>query len=151
MTGSPIGGALRQIHQLFVEGTVAGLPDGQLLDRFLARGDGAAFAALVERHGPMVLGICRSVLRNPDDAEDAFQATFLVQVCKGWSIRGQETLGGWLRQVAHRVAIQAGEEAIGRRARERRAGRCRDGERRDAEGPDDWRQVLHEELARLSE
>ena len=65
MTGSPMGGALRQIHHLFVEGTVAGLPDGQLLERFLARGDEAAFAALVERHGPMVLGICRSVLRDP--------------------------------------------------------------------------------------
>ena len=134
MAGSPIGGALRQIHHLFVEGTVAGLPDGQLLERFLAGGDEAAFAALVERHGPMVLGTCRSVLRNPDDAEDAFQATFLVLVCKGRSIRGQEALGGWLRQVAHRVAIQAGADAVRRRARERRAGLCRAGGRRDNEG-----------------
>ncbi len=118
MTGSPIGGALRQMHHLFVEGTAAGLPDGQLLERFLARGDGAAFAALVQRHGPMVLGICHSILRNPADAEDAFQATFLVLVCKGRSIRGQESLGGWLRQVAHRVAVQAGADAVRRRARE---------------------------------
>ena len=72
----------------------------------------------------MVLGVCRSVLRNPDDAEDAFQATFLVLVCKGRSIRGQESLGGWLRQVAHRVAIQAGADDVRRRARERRAGAC---------------------------
>jgi RNA polymerase sigma factor (sigma-70 family) len=151
MMGSPIGGALRQIHHLFVEGTVAGLPDGQILERFLTGGDSTAFAALVERHGPMVLGTCRSVLRNPDDAEDAFQATFLVLVCKGRSIRGQDSLGGWLRQVAHRVAVQAGADAVRRQARERRAGLGRDGERRHDEGTDDWRQVLHEELARLSE
>ena len=151
MTGSPIGGALRQIHHLFVAGTEAGLPDGQLLERFLLRGDEAAFAALVERHGPMVLGICRSVLRNPDDAEDAFQATFLVLACKGRSIRGEDAIGGWLRQVAHRIAVQAGADAVRRRARERRAGAGRDDGRRDDGLPEDWRQVLHEELATLSE
>ncbi len=151
MAGSPIGGALREIYHLFAEGTAAGLADVQLLERFLARGDNAAFAALVQRHGPMVLGVCRSVLRNPADAEDAFQATFLVLVGKGRTIRGQESLGGWLRQVAHRVAVQAGADAVRRRVRERRAGACRDLERRRDEGTDDWRQVVHEELARLSE
>jgi RNA polymerase sigma factor (sigma-70 family) len=151
MAGAPIGGAWRGIHHLLVEGTAAGLPDGQLLERFVAGGDGAAFAALVERHGPMVLAVCRSVLRNADDAEDAFQATFLVLACKGRSIRGEAALGGWLRQVAHRVAVQAGADAARRRARERRAGAARD-EMRPGDDPlEDWRQVLHEELARLSD
>ncbi len=119
MAGVPMGGAIRQIHRLFVEGIVAGLADCELLDRFLTSGDEAAFAALVERHGPMVLGTCRAVLRDPDDAEDAFQATFLVLVCKARSIRGRGALGGWLHQVAHRIAIQAATEATRKRKRER--------------------------------
>ena len=139
MAGARMGGALRQIHHLFVEGTVAGLPDDQLLERFLARGDGAAFAALVERHGPMVLGTCRSVLRHPEGVEDAFQATFLVLVCKAPSIRGQAALGSWLRQVAHRVAVRAGVESARRRACERRAGAGRAADPHRAEPDDDWR------------
>jgi RNA polymerase sigma factor (sigma-70 family) len=142
---------LGQIHQLFVEGTAAGLPDGQLLERFLTRGDGAAFAAMVHRYGPMVLGTCRSVLRHPEDVEDAFQATFLVLICKGRSIRGQGALGGWLRRVAHRVAVQAGAEAARRRARERRADAYRAADPQHAGPDDDWRLALHEELARLSD
>jgi RNA polymerase sigma factor (sigma-70 family) len=146
-----MGGAVRRIHHLLAEGTMAGLPDGQLLERFLARGDGAAFAALVERHGPMVLGICRSVLRHPDDAEDAFQATFLVLVCKGRSIRGAEALGGWLRQVAHRIAVQAGADADRRRARERRTVAVRAAALHRDVPEDDRRRILHEELDRLSD
>ena len=76
-----------------VEGTVSGLPDDQLLDRFLATRDGAAFEALMARHGPMVLKVCRAVLRNPSDAEDAFQATFLVLVKKARTLRGRANLG----------------------------------------------------------
>ena len=73
----------RQIQSLFAAGTLSGLSDRELLDRFLARGDTVAemaFAVLVERHGPMVLGVCRRILGDPHDAEDAFQATFLVLV-----------------------------------------------------------------------
>jgi RNA polymerase sigma factor (sigma-70 family) len=151
MAGAPMGGALRQIHRLFVDGTVAGLPDGQLLDQFLARGDESAFAALVERHGPMVLGTCRAVLRNPDDAEDAFQATFLVLVCKARSIRGRDALGGWLHQVAHRIAIQAGAEAARKRHRERLLGPLTVTDDHTPESDEEWRAVLHEEVARLSD
>ncbi len=154
MTSLPTGGggALREMHHLFAEGTATALPDGQLLERFLTRGDDAAFRALVRRHGRMVLGVCRSVLRNPADAEDAFQATFLVLVSKGRSIRGHEALGGWLRQVAHRVAVQAGADAVRRRARERRAADAsRLAETTHGAGLDDWREILHEELAGLSE
>ncbi len=151
MAGARMGSALRQVHRLLAEGTMAGFSDGQLLDRFLTKGDEAAFAALVGRHGPKVLGACRVVLGDPDDVEDAFQATFLVLVCRARSIRGQEALGSWLRQVAHRVAVRAGTDAARRRACERRAGAVRAGELRQAESDDDWRPILHEELARLSD
>src|SRR6187399_3235763 len=70
--------------------------DGHLLECFIDRRDGTAFAALVGRHGPMVLGVCRRVLGNVHDAEDAFQATFLVFVRKAASVRPRETVGPWL-------------------------------------------------------
>ena len=85
------GPAGRTIRALFTAGTVGGLSDRQLIERFTSRdGDGAelAFAGLVERHGPMVLRVCRSVLRDAHDAEDAFQATFLILALKAGSIRG---------------------------------------------------------------
>src|SRR4051812_28197189 len=101
------GVALGQLNRLFAEGVVAGLTDAQLLERFLARGDAGAFEALVGRHGPMVLGVCRAILRDKHDAEDAFQATFLVLVKNGGAIRGRDALAGWLHRVAHRVASRA--------------------------------------------
>ena len=113
-----MGAALCHINRLFSEGTVSGLHDDQLLDRFLATRDGAAFEALMARHGPIVLRICRGVLRNPSDAEDAFQATFLVLVKKARTLRGRANLGGWLHLVAYRVAIQANAAAARRRAGE---------------------------------
>ena len=89
-----LGAALRQINRLFAEGVVAGLSDAQLLERFLAHGDAGAFEALVARHGPMVLSVCRGILRDPNDAEDAFQATFLVLVKKAGTIRGRRRRWG---------------------------------------------------------
>ena len=86
----------RQIQSLFAAGTLSGLSDRELLDRFLARGDTVAemaFAVLVERHGPMVLGVCRRILGDPHDAEDAFQATFLVLVKRAHSVRVDGSLG----------------------------------------------------------
>jgi RNA polymerase sigma factor (sigma-70 family) len=146
-----MGMALRQIQNLFDEGTLASLPDGELLERFLFGGDEAAFTALVERHGPMVLGVCRAVLGDASAADDAFQATFLVLVCKARSIRGRGALAGWLYQVAHRTAVQAGVEATRRRTRERIAGRLRATDGHPVEPDDEWREVLHDELARLSD
>ncbi len=152
MAGVRLGAALRQIHGLFEDGTVAGLTDGQLLDRYLTRRDESAFAALVVRHGPMVLGVCHAVLHGSPEVEDAFQATFLVLIRKAASIRGRDAVGGWLYRVAHRVAVEAGRDRARRDRRERAAGDPPDlvavGE---SFADDDWRIPLHEELARLPE
>ena len=97
----------RYVRMLWSVGTVGGLTDGQLLERFTAQGREApelAFATLVERHGPMVFRVCRSVLRDPDEAHDAFQATFLVLVRRASSLWVRDSLGPWLHQVAYRVA-----------------------------------------------
>jgi RNA polymerase sigma factor (sigma-70 family) len=96
-----------QLRRLFTGGTVAGLGEVALLERFITRRDPAAFEALVARHGPMVLGICRRLLREPHDIEDAFQATFLVLVRRAGSLRRREALGPWLYGVAYRVAMRA--------------------------------------------
>src|SRR5204862_4327679 len=95
--------------------------DAQLLARYVAQRDEAAFAALVRRHGPLVLGVCRRVLRDAHAADDAFQATFLLLVRKARSLARPERLGCWLHGVACRVAARARVEAARRRARESKA------------------------------
>src|SRR5260370_23626133 len=85
----------------------AGLTDGQLLGRFIEQRDEAAVAVLVRRHGPMVWGVCRRILRTHHDAEDAFQATFLVLIRKAGSVRKREIVGNWLDGVAHQTARNA--------------------------------------------
>jgi RNA polymerase sigma-70 factor (ECF subfamily) len=94
------------------------LSDAVLLERFLKRREEAAFATLVARHGPLVEGICRRVLRNDHDVEDVYQATFFVLARKASCIPWQESVGGWLRTVAHRLALHARAELIRRRSRE---------------------------------
>jgi polysaccharide export outer membrane protein len=102
--------ALRQIRTLFGLGRVGDLTDGELLEWFqIHRAEAeAAFEELVGRHGSMVLDVCRRVLRDPHDAEDAFQATFLILVRRAGSVRDRDALGGWLHRVALRVR-HAGE------------------------------------------
>src|SRR6516164_632310 len=95
-----------------------GATDGNLLDLYVRQKDEAAFEALVRRHGPMVLGVCRRILGNGPDAEDAFQATFLVLVRKAASIRPAGMVGNWLYGVAHRTALEARRSAAKRRAKE---------------------------------
>lgn len=94
-----------------------GSTEGELLDRFVRRRDGAAFEELVIRHGPMVLSVCRQILRDPNDVDDAFQATFLILVRKAGTLRQCELLGNWLYGVAYRVAIRARSQAGQRFAR----------------------------------
>jgi RNA polymerase sigma factor (sigma-70 family) len=123
-----------------------GPTDGQLVQRYLDDGDGAAFAALVRRHGPMVLGVCRRVLRHEQDAEDAFQATFLVLARKAASVVPAEAVGHWLYGVAYRAAQKAREAAARRRARERLA---RPRQPEECPVPDERREDLDREIARL--
>ena len=94
--------------------------DGQLLERFAANQDPGAFALLIERHGPMVLGVCRRVLNHEQEAEDAFQATFLVLVRRAGSLERPELLGNWLYGVAYRTAHKARARLARRRHHERR-------------------------------
>ena len=100
-------GFIHAIHTLFEVGTLGGQSDGQLLEQFAARKSEAAFAALVARHGPMVLSVCESLLGDAHDAEDAFQAAFLILAKKARSIRDPDLLGNWLYGVARRTAQKA--------------------------------------------
>jgi RNA polymerase sigma factor (sigma-70 family) len=92
--------------------------DGQLLELFVCHRDAAAFETLLRRHGPMVLGVCRRLLRNNADAEDAFQATFLVLLRRASGVRPRSMVGNWLYGVARRTALEARRSAARRRARE---------------------------------
>jgi RNA polymerase sigma factor (sigma-70 family) len=125
-----------------------GQTDGHLLGQFVARRDEDAFAVLVRRHGPMVLGVCHRVLGNAADTEDAFQATFLVLVHKAASLTGRAVLGDWLHGVARRVALNARRAAARRRIKEQAMGRP---EAQGDEPRNDWLPLLDEELSRLPE
>src|SRR5262245_31306956 len=107
---------LSQIHRLAGAQAADAFPDPELLERFRRWRDQEAFAALVRRHGPMVWGVCWRVLGDRHDAEDAFQAAFLVLAGKAGSIRRAESLGAWLHRVARQLALRA----RGRRERRRR-------------------------------
>jgi RNA polymerase sigma factor (sigma-70 family) len=155
MTGKEPSAVLRNVRTLFGGGTVSGLTDGQLLERFLARHDDsgeAAFTALVQRHGPMVWGVCKRLLHDPNDAADAFQATFLVLVHRAATVRGDDALGRWLYGVSRKVAARTKKMSDRRSARERRGV-----ERVAAPAPPldsdpgraEWLAVLDEEIGRL--
>jgi RNA polymerase sigma factor (sigma-70 family) len=126
------------------------MTDGQLLECFVNCRDEAAFEALVRRHGTMVLGVCRRVLHHAQDAEDAFQATFLVLVRKANSIHQAELLGNWLYGVAYRTALEARAAAIRRRRREKQVNPMPEPVARD--DAEIWRKLrplLDRELSRL--
>ena len=140
----------RSLGALFGTGVVGDLPDGQLLERFTTGQDAdePAFDALVERHGPMVLRVCRRLLDDPNDAEDAFQATFLVLLRRARSIRHSGSLAAWLHGVALRVASRARVESARRRRIERHAVRQAT-ERNDEPDRRDLEALIDLELARL--
>jgi RNA polymerase sigma factor (sigma-70 family) len=139
-------GALGLVRHLFESGTCAGLSDARLLERFVTHRDEAAFAALLARHGSLVLNTCRTVLKDLNAADDAFQATFVLLFRKAGSIRGRDAVGAWLHRVAYRTALEAQSAAARRREVEQAAGRLRGVETR---APDDSGAVLHEEIERL--
>jgi RNA polymerase sigma factor (sigma-70 family) len=149
--GNAHTGALRRLCRQVAADTTEALSDREQLDRFLARRDEAAFAALVRRHGPMVLGVCRRLLRHDQDAEDAFQAVFLILARRADAIRKRESLASWLHGVARRVAGKARAQAIQQPAPVRPE---LEPEMSQREPPDEvsWRElcaVLDDELARL--
>ena len=147
------GQTFRHFRTLFDVGSVAGLTDGELIDRFNARrGEVSelAFAVLLERHGPMVRRVCRRVLGDPSAADDAFQATFLVLARKADSVRDRASLAAWLHGVALRVAARLRDRETRRRKHERTRAERASFEVRVAPW-DDTGLVIHEELARLPE
>src|SRR5262249_60870832 len=129
-------------------GTCAAACDGELLGRFVERHDEAALAALVHRHGPMVWGVCRRLLTH-HDAEDAFQATFVVLARKAPSIAPREMVGNWLYGVAHQAALHARRTAARRRAKEVQVTQMPDAEDAQQDRWADLRPVLDQELSRL--
>ena len=143
------GGAARQVRALFELGATGSLEDRELLGRFLGRDESAelAFAALVDRHGRMVLRVCRDVLGDAHAAQDAAQATFFILARQAAAIRKPEALPSWLQGTARRVATRALRESIRRRKHERRVAEI--AVQRPADDKPDGCPELHEELAKL--
>ena len=145
--------ALRDIDALFRIGVVSGMSDGQLLERFRAQSGSdseLAFEAIVRRHGPMVLGVCRRVLGDEHAAEDAFQATFMVLALRPQAIRTPESSGPWLHGVAMRIARRS---LVWRRRRREEPIASRDRVTPSADGQTlvDLQTVIDDELSRLPE
>jgi RNA polymerase sigma factor (sigma-70 family) len=151
MNKGQLGGILRYLERLTDAGRVGERSDAHLLECFVARRDEAAFAALLRRHGPLVWGVCRRALRNAQDAEDAFQATFLILVRSAGSIGKRESVRSWLYGVASRVSIRARQTTAVRHAREA----LLEGDLAVAPAPVEThvevRPILDEEIGRLPE
>ncbi len=151
MSSAQVGAVLRYLRKLAVAKSDEQLPDQQLLERFTSHRDEFAYATLLKRHGPMVLSVCRGVLHNPHDAEDAFQATFVVLAQKAGSIHRREAVSSWLYRVAYHLAVKARASAARRRVQEGKAVTM------PADDPlldmnlRELRAVLYEELQRLPE
>jgi RNA polymerase sigma factor (sigma-70 family) len=148
MAASPLSKVVRQLRGALAHRDTANLTEADLWARYVQQRDEAAFETLVRRHGPMVLGVCRRILRNEQDAEDAFQATFLVLVRRAASLHSPSTLANWLHGVAYRTALEARSATARRRAREARV------VPRTLMPEDPWAElwpVLDQELARLTE
>jgi RNA polymerase sigma factor (sigma-70 family) len=150
MANGQLNLVLRHLRRIADDGSDE-LADRDLLERFVSHREESAFERLVDRHGPVVLGVCRRVLDNEQDAEDAFQATFLVLAGKARSIRKQASVGSWLYGVAYRVALKLKASAARRRAHERRVLEMCQPESRDEAPWQALRPALDEELYRLPE
>jgi RNA polymerase sigma factor (sigma-70 family) len=147
MATSQMAVVIQHLRRVLPDG--AGLTDEQLLVNYISRRDEAAFAALVRRHGPMVWGVCSRVLRNHHDAEDAFQATFLVFVRRAASIASRGLLANWLYGVAHLTALKARATAAKRKGRERQVTEMPEPAVTQRDQLRDLQPVLDQELSRL--
>jgi RNA polymerase sigma factor (sigma-70 family) len=149
MAGGRLTPVIRFLRGIPAPHGVGDATDVQLLYRFAAGRDEAAFAALVRRHGPMVLAVCRRLLAHEHDAEDAFQATFLVLALKAGSVARPESLGSWLHGVARRTALKARARAARRQAAERQVQPEVEAVPDPDPGWSDLRPILDEEVGRL--
>jgi RNA polymerase sigma factor (sigma-70 family) len=146
MATSQVSNVIQQLHKAML---VQEAPDGQLLESFVSRREAAALEALVRRHGPMVWNVCRRVLRNQQDAEDAFQATFLVFVRKAAFIVPREMVGNWLYGVAHQTALKANTTTAKRRTREKQVTVMPEPAMTEQEHWSDLQPILDQEIGRL--
>jgi RNA polymerase sigma factor (sigma-70 family) len=151
MATGQMSAVLQHLRRATLRQDGGGMSDGKLLECFLARREEAAFEALVRRHGPMVLSVCRRVLHNTHDAEDAFQAAFLVLVRKAGSLRSRDTVGNWLYGVAFHTALKARAMAMKRRTKEAHAGARLRPKMSTQELATEWHSILDQELSRLPE
>jgi RNA polymerase sigma factor (sigma-70 family) len=151
MARGMLDAVLRHMRKLAEAQAARDVTDGELLERFVRRREEAAFTLLVQRHGPMVLGVCRRVLGDEHAAEDAFQATFLVLARRAAAVRKRDSLGSWLHGVAQRIAGRARSQAATRRGHERRAVGMPSTQGCDELTWQELRRTLDEELAQLPE
>jgi RNA polymerase sigma factor (sigma-70 family) len=149
MANSPMSDVIQHLRTAVLLRDGAGLTDGQLLEDYLRRHERAALAALIRRHGPMVWGVCRRVLRNDHDAEDAFQATFLVLVRKASSVLPREMVANWLYGVAHHTALKARATTAKRRVRERQVTQMPEPAATEPHPWHDLQALLDQEVSRL--
>ncbi len=141
--------AVRYLQTMFEAEEVASLSDGQLLERFVAQHERVCLEALVVRHGPMVWGVCRRLLRDQHDAEDAFQVTFLVLARKAASVMPREKIGNWIYGVAYQTAMKARATKFKRQTRESTIAETHEPEAESAGQRSDLAELLDHELSRL--
>ena len=151
MAGAALSDFLNRLRRVAVPRSGGEVLDPDLLERFVADHDEAAFTALVQRHGPMVLGVCRHLLLDPHDAEDVFQATFLVLVRKAAAIQKRAQVASWLYGVAYRRALRARRNSARRRAHETQGLEMIAAQPPADESSPELRPLLHEEVNRLPE
>jgi RNA polymerase sigma factor (sigma-70 family) len=149
MSSGQMSEVVQHLRRAALPPAVSALSDGELLERFVSRRDEAALGVLVRRHGPMVWGVCRRALANDPDAEDAFQATFLVLVRKAACVAPREMVANWLYGVACQTALKARATAARRRARERQVEVMPEPEAPERDLGRDLRPLLDQELSRL--
>ncbi len=151
MAKGTLSTVLQHVQRMAAAAQVSGMGDSELLRRFIDQHDETAFAAVVRRHGGLVFGVCRQVLKHEQDAEDAFQATFLALAQGAASVRRAESLASWLHGTAYRLSMRAKRDIARRRVHERRATPC---EPQEGDTEVSWREVLtalHEEIQKLAE
>jgi RNA polymerase sigma factor (sigma-70 family) len=149
MANSPMSSFLQNLRRAALRRDEAGWTDGQLLETYIQSREEAAFAALVHRHGPMVWGVCRRVLGNDADAEDAFQAAFLVLVRKAACVVPREKIANWLYGVARQTAMKARAMAVKRKSREKQVTDMPELAVFEPNGSEDLLPLLDRELSRL--